>query len=141
MWLKGGFDMKFEVPVTIILSIVGSFTSLLVGGWDSLLSILSLLVIIDFITGIIASGVEGKLSSRLGFRGIAQKIIIFALVSVAHSIDVVIGEQHLVRDATIFFYIVNETLSIIENAGRVGLPVPEFLVKAVELLRTRSKKK
>ncbi|MFD1739245.1 holin family protein [Bacillus salitolerans] len=133
--------MKFEVPFTILLSIVGSFTSFMFGGWGSLLSILTLIIILDFITGIIASGIEGKLSSRLGFKGIAQKVIIFALVSVAHAIDVAIGEQHMIRDATIFFYLVNETLSIIENAGRVGLPVPSFLVKAIELLKTKSNKK
>jgi toxin secretion/phage lysis holin len=129
------------MPFTLILSLMGSFTSYMFGGWNSLLSILTLIIVLDFITGIIAAGVEGKLSSRLGFKGIAQKIIIFALVSVAHMIDLIFGEQHLVRDATIFFYMVNEMVSILENAGRVGLPVPAFLVKAIELLRTKSKRK
>jgi toxin secretion/phage lysis holin len=133
--------VKTETPYTLILSLIGSLTSYMFGGWSSLLSILTLIIVLDYVTGIIAAGVEGKLSSRLGFKGISQKIIIFALVSVAHMIDLIIGEQHLVRDATIFFYMMNEMLSIIENAGRVGLPVPMFLIKAVELLKAKSKKK
>jgi toxin secretion/phage lysis holin len=133
--------VKAEMPFTLLLSLFGSLVSYMFGGWSSLLSILTLIIILDFITGVIAAGVEGKLSSRLGFRGIAQKIIIFALISVAHMIDLIFGELHLVRDATIFFYLVNELVSIIENAGRVGLPVPEFLVKAIELLKSNPKKK
>lgn len=108
------------------------------GGWSALLSILTLLIILDFISGLLAAGIEGKLSSRIGFKGIAQKIIIFCLVSVAHIIDLLFGQAQFIMDATIFFYMVNEMLSIIENAGRVGLPIPKFLVRAIERLKEKS---
>jgi toxin secretion/phage lysis holin len=131
--------MKVEIPLTMFLSITGSVTSYMFGGWGSLLSILTFMIIIDYITGVIAAGIERKLSSRIGFRGIAQKILIFALISVSHMIDQVIGVEHLIRDATIFFYIMNEIISIIENGKRVGLPIPAFLIKVIELLKTKKK--
>ncbi len=139
--MPGGDGMKIEVPLTIFLSMIGSITSYMFGGWGSLLSILTFMVVVDYITGIIAAGVEGKISSRFGFKGIAQKIAIFALVTVAHMLDLVLGEQHMIRDATVFFYIMNESVSIIENAGRTGLPVPDFLLKTIDILKTKSKKK
>jgi toxin secretion/phage lysis holin len=138
---REGDGMKIEIPLTMFLSITGSVTSYMFGGWGSLISVLTFMIIIDYITGVIAAGIERKLSSRLGFRGIAQKILIFALISVAHMIDRVIGVEHLIRDATIFFYIVNEIISIIENAKRAGLPIPEFLIKVIDLLKTKAKKK
>ncbi|MFZ3589351.1 phage holin family protein [Bacillus sp. DJP31] len=133
--------MKIEVPLTIFLSVIGSLTSYMFGGWGSLLSILTFMIVVDYFTGIIVAGIEGKISSRLGFRGIMKKIFIFVLVSVAHMIDLVLGDQHMIRDATICFYIMNEFVSIIENAGRSGLPVPSFLINAIELLKTKANKK
>jgi toxin secretion/phage lysis holin len=70
--------------------------------------------------------------------GIAKKVFIFAMVAVAHLIDTALGDAHLLRDATIFFYLANELLSIIENVGRIGLPVPTPIQKAVEVLKGKS---
>ncbi|RAK21099.1 Cph1 family holin [Anoxybacillus vitaminiphilus] len=127
-------------PIVLALSIIGSFTSFLLGGWDSLIIILVCLVIIDYMTGVIASALEGKLSSQVGFRGIAKKVLIFIMVAVSYLLDVVIGwDNHLLRDMTIFFYLVNEFISIVENASRTGIPIPEFLIKAIEMLKDRSK--
>jgi toxin secretion/phage lysis holin len=127
-------------PIVLALSILGSFTSFLFGGWDSLVVILVCLVMIDYITGVIASALEGKLSSQVGFRGIAKKVLIFIMVAVSHLLDVVIGwDNHLLRDMTIFFYLVNEFISIVENTSRTGIPIPEFLIKAIEMLKNRSK--
>jgi toxin secretion/phage lysis holin len=127
-------------PIALAISIIGSFTSFLFGGWDSLIIILVCLVIIDYITGVIASALEGKLSSQVGFHGIAKKVFIFIIVAVSHLLDLVIGwDNHLLRDMTIFFYLVNEFISIVENASRAGIPIPEFLIKAIEMLKNRSK--
>ncbi len=133
--------MKLEFPLSILLAIFGSVTTYILGGWGNLLSILTLLIIIDYVTGFIAAGVEGKISSRVGFKGIAQKILIFALVAVAQMLDLLLGTEHMIRDATIFFYIINESVSIIENAGRTGLPIPLFLLKVIEVFRGKIKKK
>ncbi len=122
------------------ISLLGSLLSSMFGSLDSLVIILICFVLIDYTTGIIASAFEGKLSSEVGFRGIARKLLIFILVAVAHLLDVAIGwNNHFIRDATIFFYMTNEVISILENAGRAGLPIPDFLMKAIELLKDRSK--
>ncbi len=121
------------------IAIGGSIVSYLYGSFDSLLMIFTGLVIIDYLSGLIASGIEGNLSSQIGFKGIAKKIMIFALIAVAHFVDQLLGNNHLIRDATIFFYMANELLSIIENAGRLGIPIPDFLKNAVNILRNKGK--
>lgn len=122
-----------------LIAIGGSIVSYLYGSFDSLLMIFTGLVVIDYVTGLLASGIEGNLSSKIGFKGIAKKIIIFGLIAVAHFVDQLLGNTQLIRDATIFFYMANELLSIIENAGRLGIPIPAFLKNAVNLLRNKSK--
>ncbi|WP_102348983.1 phage holin family protein [Bacillus sp. Marseille-P3661] len=127
---------------SIKLLIVGSSSilSLLFGGWSVLLQVLVIFIVIDYVTGLIAAGFNGKLNSRIGFRGIAKKIIILALVAVAHGIDVVLGGTSFFRDTVIFFYIINELISIIENAGNVGLPIPTVLKEAIEALKKKGNK-
>ena len=95
-------------------------------------------VVIDYITGVLASALEGKLSSNVGRKGIAKKVFIFVIVAIAHVVDVCLGDGNLFRDAAIFFYLANEMLSIIENAGRAGVPVPDILQKAIELFKSKS---
>ena len=115
----------------------GGAVSYLFGGWSSLLGILLAFVVIDYITGFVAAGIEGKLSSEVGLRGIAKKIFIFVMIAVAHLADQAAGTS-IIRDAAIFFYLANELLSIIENSGRIGLPVPPIITQAVELLKVKS---
>lgn len=124
-----------------IVALGGGAASYLFGGWSSLLGILLAFVAIDYITGFVAAGIEGKLASEVGLKGIAKKIFIFVMVAVGHLVDQAIGPgilPILIRDAAIFFYLANELLSIIENSGRIGLPVPPMITKAVDLLRGKS---
>lgn len=100
-----------------------------------LLQALLVVVIADYATGFLAGGVEGKLSSRVGWRGIGKKVLIFVMVAVGHVVDNVLGQPSTIRDAVGFFYLWNELLSILENVGRAGLPVPEPLRQAVEVLK------
>jgi toxin secretion/phage lysis holin len=117
------------------IAVGGAAASYLFGGWSTLLDVLLTFVVIDYVSGVIAAGAEGKLKSKVGLIGIARKVFIFAMVAIAHLVDSALGDQHVLRDATIFFYLANELLSIIENAGRVGLPVPTPIQKAVEVLK------
>ncbi|AGT30452.1 hypothetical protein M493_14795 [Geobacillus genomosp. 3] len=128
-------------PIPMLgVSLFGSLVSLFVGSVDSFVVILLALVIVDYITGIVASAMEGALSSQVGFRGIVRKLLIFVLVAVAHLVDVAIGwNMHLIRDAIVFFYIANEFISIVENAGRAGVPIPSVLRKAIQLLKDEMK--
>ena len=98
------------------------------GGFDGFLYALVALTIADYITGVMCAIVDKKLSSEIGFRGIFKKVLIFVLVGIGHMIDTnLIGEGSVLRTAIIFFYCSNEGISMLENAGRLGLPIPEKL--------------
>lgn len=100
----------------------------LIGGLDSLVIALLCFVAADYITGICAAVYTKTLSSEIGFKGILKKICIFILVCIANLIDVsVIGSGSTIRTAVIFFYISNEGISLLENAVRLGLPIPDKL--------------
>ena len=96
---------------------------------------LTFFVIADYVTGILASGVEGKLSSQIGYKSIPKKLCIFVIVAVAFQIDKIMGDGSVLRDAVGFFYCGNEAISILENTGRIGLPVPTVLIKAIAVLK------
>jgi len=113
----------------------GAFSSFLWGGWSALLGILLLFVAFDFVSGVIAAIIEKKWDYKEGLMGITRKVFIFAIVAVAHQIDSALGDQHVFRDATVFFYLANELLSIIENSSKIGLPVPDPIKKAAEILK------
>ncbi|UFU00376.1 phage holin family protein [Radiobacillus kanasensis] len=121
----------------ILIASGGTIVSYLFGGWSTLLQILMVFIVIDYLTGLMAGW--GKWNSKVGFKGIAKKVMILVLVAVGHAVDTVLGgDSHFIRDAVIFFYLANESLSIIENAGRTGLPIPNVLKKAVETLSEKS---
>nr|WP_310167221.1 phage holin family protein [Paenibacillus peoriae] len=125
----------------------GSAITYLFGGWSFALAALLTFTIIDYVTGLIAAGTEGKrgtgpgLKSKVGMIGIARKVFIFAMVAVAHLVDGVLGDSHLFRDAVAYFYLANELLSIVENGGRIGAPVPSIIRQAVEVLKSKSGEK
>jgi toxin secretion/phage lysis holin len=120
-----------------IVAGVGAVLGYLYGGWSALLGILLAFIIIDYITGVIASALEGRLSSQVGFKGIAKKVMIFVIVAVSHLADKAMGLDSVLMSAAIFFYLANELLSILENSGRIGLPVPSILQKAIALLKEK----
>ena len=118
------------------LTAVGGFLGWFLGGVDGFLYALVAFVAIDYVTGIMCAIVERVLSSEIGYRGIFKKVLIFALVGVAHIIDQnIIGDGSIIRTAVIFFYLSNEGISIIENATRLGLPIPEKLRDVLEQLK------
>ncbi|WP_297992317.1 holin family protein [uncultured Anoxybacillus sp.] len=130
------FDIIYKTGAAVIGAVIGY----LFGGWSELLGILLAFVVLDYMTGILAASKEGTLRSAVGFKRIPKKVMIFLLVAVGHLIDRAVGTNGLFRDATIFFYLANELLSIIENAGRMGLPIPEQIKQAVEILQGKSEK-
>lgn len=124
--------------------IQGTFTGL--GGWigyylggcDGLIYALTMFVVVDYITGIMCAVADKKLSSNVGFKGIFKKVLIFLLVGVANIVDVyILGRTGVLRTAVIFFYLSNEGVSLLENAGHLGLPVPEKLKEVLEQLHDR----
>lgn len=126
---------KTEFIFKTIAAMIGAMTGYLFGEWSPLLGIMIAFVVIDYLTGILAAAYSGKLSSKVGFKGIAKKVMLFFVVAVAHLCDQAIGVNRVLMSAAIYFYLANELLSILENVGRTGLPVPEQIKKAVQVLK------
>ena len=127
--------MDFKDIFKYIIAVGGSFATYLFGGWSALIQILVAFVVIDYVTGVLAAGVNGKLNSNIGLKGIAKKVFIFVIVACGHLVDNAMGTQDIVRDAAIYFYIANELISILENAGEIGLPVPDILKNSIDRLK------
>lgn len=118
----------FIHTLQLLFTAIGGYIGWFLGGFDGFLYALVAFVVIDYITGLMAAFIEKKLSSSIGSKGIFKKVLIFILVGIGHIIDFhIIKNGSAVRTAVIFFYLSNEGLSIIENATRIGLPVPEQL--------------
>ena len=124
-----------------LFTAAGGWLGYFLGGCDGLLLALVLFAVADYITGVMCAVADKKLSSEVGFKGICRKVIIFMLVGIAHIIDVnVIATGSVLRTAVIFFYLSNEGVSLLENAGHLGLPIPEKLKIVLEQLHDRSEK-
>jgi toxin secretion/phage lysis holin len=135
-------DMKeFWNLIQLIFTALGGWLGYFLGGCDGLLYALLVFVVLDYVTGIMCAINDHKLSSEVGFRGICRKVIIFMLVGIGHILDVnVIGTGSVLRTAIIFFYLSNEGVSLLENAGHLGLPIPEKLKDVLEQLHDRAEK-
>lgn len=116
-----------------IAAVIGGILSFIFGELTPVFMVLIALMVIDFGTGLLHAVIERKLNSRTCARGIMKKIFILALVAIAHLIDISLGKA-VCMGVVEFFYIANESMSIIENAGRAGLPVPEKLTEVLEQL-------
>ena len=128
---------KAQMAITAIGGWLGYF----VGGIDGMMIALIVLMVLDYITGVMCAVMDKKLSSAVGFKGICKKVLILMLVGVANIIDVhVVGNGSALRGAVICFYLSNEGLSLLENAAYIGLPVPERLKEVLSQLHRREEK-
>ena len=136
-------DFSIELiwtKVRMAAAIVGGWLGCFLGGADSLLIALLVFMILDYITGVICAVIDRQLSSAVGFKGICKKVFILMLVGMANVVDVhVVGSGSALRGAVIAFYLSNEGLSLLENAARVGLPIPDRLKAALSGLHNRDK--
>ncbi|MED4342431.1 phage holin family protein [Bacillus licheniformis] len=129
-----------------LVAAAGGIIGFLFGGWSILLTILAVLVIVDYASGLVAAAVNGEVKSRVGMLGITRKVFIFVMVLVAHMIDLLLIESgieigFLVMTVTIVFYCINELISIGENAEKMGVPVSDPITKAIEILKQQNKAK
>jgi toxin secretion/phage lysis holin len=131
--------MNALTGIKAAFAILGGAITAVLGGWDLALQVLVLFVVLDYLVGLIAAWTEKSLDSRIGFRGIAKKILLFVPIAICYALDQVLG-QEILRSLAIFFYIANEGLSIIENLGRAGVPVPDALGEALEQLKKKGEK-
>jgi len=131
----------FWYSIQAVFMAIGGWLGWYLGGCDGLLYALLGFVVMDYITGVMCAIADKKLSSEVGFKGLCRKVLIFILVGAANIIDVqIIGTGSVLRTAVIFFYISNEGLSLIENAGHLGLPIPAKLKAVLEQLHDRAEK-
>lgn len=127
--------------IDLACSAVGGVVGWFLGGCDGLLYALLVFVIVDYVTGVLCAIADRKLSSTVGFKGIAAKVLIFLLVGIGNVLDVqILGNGSAIRTAVIFFYISNEGISLLENAGHLGLPIPEKLKNVLEQLKEQKGK-
>jgi len=128
--------------IQLALSAVGGAIGWFFGGMDGLIYALLVFVIADYITGVMCAIADKKLSSEVGFKGICKKVLIFVMVGIGHVMDTyLIGNGEVLRTAVIFFYCSNEGVSMLENAGHLGLPIPAKLKDILEQLHDRTKDK
>ena len=114
------------VGIQLAFSALGGFLGWYLGGVDGFLYALIAFVLVDYVTGVMCAIADKKLSSAVGFKGICRKVLIFVLVGIGNLVDVyVLGEGGALRTAVIFFYLSNEGISFLENAGHLGLPIPD----------------
>lgn len=133
-----------KVSILGIVGVIGSIIANALGGWDMALRVLVLFMAVDYITGLIAAGVfnksekseTGALESRAGFKGLCRKGMILGIVFIATHLDLLSGTE-MIRDAVIIGYIANEAVSIIENAGLMGVPIPNIIKRALEMLKNK----
>lgn len=128
------------------VGVVGGIVTNLLGGWNNGLATLFICIILDYATGLIVAGVfnnstktaNGALESRAGLKGLVRKIMMIVLVAVAYRIDILMSTNY-VRYTVIIGFICNEVISLIENAGLMGVPVPNVIKKAIDVLKNNEK--
>ena len=130
-----------------IIGAVGGFIAMAFGGWNDALITLMIFMSVDYVTGLAVAGIfkkskkseSGALESRAGFKGICRKGVALLIVLVATRLDVVMKTTYI-KDAVIIAFIANESISIIENAGLMGVPIPDAITKAIDILKKESEK-
>ena len=126
---------EFWNGIQLVFAVIGGWLGWFLGECDGLMYALIAFVIADYVTGVMCAVSDKRLSSEVGFKGLCRKVLIFVLVGMANILDMhVIGTGCVVRTAVLFFYISNEGVSVLENAGHLGLPVPAKLLDVLEQL-------
>ena len=138
--------MKNTICTTI--GAAGGVVAAFFGGWDTGLVTLVIFMCIDYVSGLVVAGVfhnskkttSGALESKAGWKGLCRKGMSLLFVLIAYRLDLAIGSNYI-RDAVIIGFIVNETISIVENAGLMGVPLPKVINKAIDILTSKSEEK
>ena len=124
--------------IQMAVAAIGGWLGYFLGGMDGLMIALIVFMALDYITGLMCAVIDKKLSSAVGFKGICKKVLILMLVGVAHIVDLhVVGTGDALRSAVVCFYLSNESVSMLENAAHLGLPIPEKLKSVLAQLHGR----
>ena len=126
------------------VGVVGGIVAKVLGGWDSALATLVCCIVLDYVTGLVVAGVfnnsnkteTGALESRAGLKGLCRKIMLILFVGLAYRLDILLNTDYI-RYTVIIGFICNEVISLIENAGLMGVPIPAVLTKAIDVLKNK----
>ena len=129
------------------IGMVGAAVSTIFGGWSEALTTLLICMVIDYITGLVVAGVfhnspkstSGALESNAGLKGLFRKAAMLLFVLIGHRLDLAVGTTYI-RDAVCIAFIANEALSLVENAGLMGVPIPEVITNAIDVLKNKEEK-
>lgn len=129
------------------IGMVGAAVSTIFGGWSEALTTLLICMVIDYITGLVVAGVfhnspkstSGALESNAGLKGLFRKAAMLLFVLIGHRLDLAVGTTYI-RDAVCIAFIANEVLSLVENAGLMGVPIPEVITNAIDVLKNKEGK-
>ena len=135
---------EIKVFICTFFGVAGSLITQIFGGWSEDMVTLMIFMAVDFITGLIVAGVfkasgkseTGALNSKASFKGLCKKCVMLLFVLIACRLDVLLGVDYI-RTATVIGFILNEAISIVENAGLMGIPLPEIITKAIEILKNK----
>lgn len=135
---------NIKAIVLTVIGMVGSTISGFFGGWTSAMTTLIIFMAIDYVTGLVVAGVfkksgkseSGGLESRAGWKGLCRKGMVLLILLVACRLDLAIGTTYI-KDAVCIAFVANETISIVENAGLMGVPIPAIIVKAIDILKKK----
>lgn len=136
---------SLKASILTVTGVVGSYISIMFGGWTAAMTTLMFFMAIDYISGLFVAGLfkaskkseNGGLESNAGFKGLCKKGMTLLVVLVAARLDITLGLDYI-KNAVVIAYIANETLSIIENAGLMGLPIPSVVMKAIDVLKAKT---
>lgn len=137
--------MKNVICTTV--GVAGSIVASFFGGWTASLTTLLIFMAIDYVSGLIVAGVfhaspkskTGALESRAGLKGLIRKFYMLLFVLIGHRLDVAVGTTYI-RDAVCIAFMANELLSIVENAGLMGLPIPDVITNSIDILKQKHDK-
>ena len=137
--------LKVKGMICALVGVLGGAVAKLLGGWTSDMITLLIFMALDFATGLLVAGVfknsnksdTGALNSKAGWKGLCKKCITLFFVIIAHRLDIELGTDYI-RTSAIFGFIANEAVSIVENAGLMGVPLPKIIIKAIEVLKSEA---
>ncbi|WP_053955089.1 phage holin family protein [Inediibacterium massiliense] len=131
--------MDIKNSINMIIVGLGTGMSILIGEWNRIIHILVILIIMDYITGLMKGYKNKEISSEMGHKGLLKKAAIFIVIILAHQLDLAVASQNPVfRTMTIYFYIANEGISITENIAGLGVPLPAFIVKVLKKMKEKN---
>ena len=127
--------------INVITGAVVTIATYFLGGWDIAIQSLLVFIVVDYITGVLKAIYNKELNSEVGLKGIIKKVGYLLVVSISVLLDKIAGNTGAIRNIVIYFFVANEGLSILENWGNLGLPLPKQLTEALEQLKNNNSKK